>query len=316
MAEAILFGHRALRPLVDLQEQLREAVGKPKRLPYLEPGDRLRARLRRGQPDATASSSSSTSRRPARTRRWPTSSRSPPSRSRAARSPTAGRRSSNPGRPIVGNQMHGITDKDVKGAPSRAGGGRARRWTSSGDALVVGHNVGFDLGVPRGGAGRRHPDRARPLPRHADRSPARATRTLENYKLDDAVAVLRHRARPRATAPCPDAEATANLLHLVRQRPARRASRRSRRRSPTPSAPTRTGGDPKQAARGGTPRRARQQEPVRAPPQEDRPRARPRRGHPHGRPRRSTRSARSRSRSACSRGRTAPACSPAARRRR
>ena len=39
------------------------------------------------------SSSSSTSRRPARTRRWPTSSRSPRSRSRAARSSTAGRRS-------------------------------------------------------------------------------------------------------------------------------------------------------------------------------------------------------------------------------
>src|SRR5262245_22279730 len=38
MAEAILFGHRAIRPLIDLQEQLREAVGKPKRLPYLDPG--------------------------------------------------------------------------------------------------------------------------------------------------------------------------------------------------------------------------------------------------------------------------------------
>ena len=37
MAEAILFGHRALRPLIELQEQLREAVGKPKRVPYLEP---------------------------------------------------------------------------------------------------------------------------------------------------------------------------------------------------------------------------------------------------------------------------------------
>jgi polyribonucleotide nucleotidyltransferase len=37
MAEAILFGHRALQPLVDIQEQLREAVGKPKRIPYIEP---------------------------------------------------------------------------------------------------------------------------------------------------------------------------------------------------------------------------------------------------------------------------------------
>src|SRR5881392_3906365 len=38
MAEAILFAHRELRPLIDLQEQLREAVGKPKLMPYLEPG--------------------------------------------------------------------------------------------------------------------------------------------------------------------------------------------------------------------------------------------------------------------------------------
>ena len=38
MAEAILFGHRALQPLIDLQEQLREAVGKPKLTPSLEPG--------------------------------------------------------------------------------------------------------------------------------------------------------------------------------------------------------------------------------------------------------------------------------------
>src|SRR3954453_3927619 len=33
VAEAILFGHRALQPLVDIQEQLREAVGKAKSTP-------------------------------------------------------------------------------------------------------------------------------------------------------------------------------------------------------------------------------------------------------------------------------------------
>ena len=37
MAEAILFGHRSLQPLIDIQEQIREAVGKPKRVPYIEP---------------------------------------------------------------------------------------------------------------------------------------------------------------------------------------------------------------------------------------------------------------------------------------
>src|SRR5215203_52508 len=38
MAEAVLFGHKALQPLIDLQDQLREAVGKPKKLGYIEPG--------------------------------------------------------------------------------------------------------------------------------------------------------------------------------------------------------------------------------------------------------------------------------------
>ena len=37
MAEAILFGHRAIQPLIDLQEELQKAVGKAKRLPYIEP---------------------------------------------------------------------------------------------------------------------------------------------------------------------------------------------------------------------------------------------------------------------------------------
>ena len=38
MAEAILFGHRAIQPLIDLQEELQKAVGKAKRIPYIEPG--------------------------------------------------------------------------------------------------------------------------------------------------------------------------------------------------------------------------------------------------------------------------------------
>src|SRR5512145_3093656 len=37
MAEAILFGHRAIQPLIDLQEELQKAVGKAKRIPYIEP---------------------------------------------------------------------------------------------------------------------------------------------------------------------------------------------------------------------------------------------------------------------------------------
>ncbi|MCU0483585.1 MAG: polyribonucleotide nucleotidyltransferase, partial [Chloroflexi bacterium] len=38
MAEAILFAHRAIQPIIDLQEELARQVGKPKRIPFLEPG--------------------------------------------------------------------------------------------------------------------------------------------------------------------------------------------------------------------------------------------------------------------------------------
>ena len=38
MAEAILFGHRALQPLIDIQEELQKAVGKAKITPFLEAG--------------------------------------------------------------------------------------------------------------------------------------------------------------------------------------------------------------------------------------------------------------------------------------
>ena len=48
----------------------------------------------------------------------------------------------NPGRPIVGNQMHGITDKDVKGAPTPAEAAR-KALDFVGDALFVGHSVGL-----------------------------------------------------------------------------------------------------------------------------------------------------------------------------
>ena len=50
----------------------------------------------------------------------------------------------NPGRPIFGNQMHGITDKDVKGAPSPAEAAK-KALAFVGDATLVGHSVGFDI---------------------------------------------------------------------------------------------------------------------------------------------------------------------------
>jgi DNA polymerase III epsilon subunit family exonuclease len=151
MAEAILFGHRALQPLVDLQEQLRAAVGKAKRVPYIEPlvGSVLDfASDTDAKRELVVVDVETTGTDPKMTDlveigavkiqgtkivdRWSTLV--------------------NPGRPIVGNQMHGITDKDVKGAPSpKDAAGQLLKFV--GDARVVGHNVGFDLGFIEAAAG-------------------------------------------------------------------------------------------------------------------------------------------------------------------
>jgi len=143
MAEAILFGHASLQPLIDLQEQLREAVGKPKRLPYIEPG--------------TASVLDFVS-------SWPagrdfvvvdvettgTDARMADLVEVAAVRVSGGKVTDrwstfvNPGRPIVGRQMHGITDADIAGAPSPKEAASQLR-SFAGEAMLVGHSVGFDL---------------------------------------------------------------------------------------------------------------------------------------------------------------------------
>ena len=167
MAEAILFGHRALQPLIDIQEQLREAVGKPKRSPYLEPGTgsvldfvaavdakrefaivdvettgtdpKMSDLLEIGVVKVKGGKISD---------RWSTFVK--------------------PSQPILGNQMHGITDKDVAKAPSRgrrrqAGGRLHRRRDRRRSQRRVRPRV------PRGG--RRPALRAGPLPRHPDDRP-------------------------------------------------------------------------------------------------------------------------------------------------
>ncbi len=119
MAEAILFGHRALQPLIDIQEQLREAVGKTKSTPFLEAGtgtvlDFAKAVDAGDEFVIVDVETTGTDPKMADlveiaavkvkggkiTDRWSTLV--------------------NPGRPIVGNQMHGIHDADVKKAPSPA----------------------------------------------------------------------------------------------------------------------------------------------------------------------------------------------------
>jgi polyribonucleotide nucleotidyltransferase len=208
MAEAILFGHLALQPLIDLQDQLREAVGKPKVLPYLEPGtgsvlefvDAVEAGREfvvvdvetTGTDPKTADLVEIAAVR-VRGRdildRWSTFI--------------------NPGRSIVGHQMHGITDADVRGAPSPKEAAETF-LAFAGDALLVGHSVGFDLAfveAARGDGYRFEPGRyldtlvlARELMPGA-----------ESYRLGDLARFFgidlaaAHRALP-------DAEATAGLL--------------------------------------------------------------------------------------------------------
>ncbi|HSW42864.1 MAG TPA: polyribonucleotide nucleotidyltransferase [Patescibacteria group bacterium] len=143
MAEAILFAHRSLRPLIDLQLELQEAVGKAKRLPFLDPGTEsvldFAAMVRAGAEFVIVDvETTGTNAEMADlvevaavrvkggkvTDRWSTFV--------------------NPGRPIFGNQMHGITDADVKGAPSPAEAAR-KALAFVGDATIVGHSVGFDI---------------------------------------------------------------------------------------------------------------------------------------------------------------------------
>ena len=143
MAEAILFAHRSLRPLIDLQLELQEAVGKAKRLPFLDPGTEsvldFAAMVRAGAEFVIVDvETTGTNAELADlvevaavrvkggevTDRWSTFV--------------------NPGRPIFGNQMHGITDKDVKGAPNPAEAAR-KALAFVGDATIVGHSVGFDI---------------------------------------------------------------------------------------------------------------------------------------------------------------------------
>jgi len=207
-AEAILFGHRALQPLVELQEQMRAKLGKPKRVPYIEPsiGSVLEfASATDAKRELVVIDTETTGTDPKMADlveiaavkvkgtkvldRWSTFV--------------------NPGRPIVGNQMHGITDKDVKGAPSPKDAAD-QLLAFVGDAKVVGHNVGFDLGfieAAKGGGFRFEPGTYLDTLVIAREGYPGA----ESYKLGDLARFFgvdltqSHRALP-------DAEATANLL--------------------------------------------------------------------------------------------------------
>ncbi len=144
MAEAILFGHRALQPIVDLQEEIQKAVGKAKRIPYLEPttGSVLDfATATDEQRELVVVDTETTGTDPKMADLLEVAAVKIKGTEIVDRWSTF----VNPGRPIVGNQMHGITDNDVQGAPSpREAADQLLAFV--GDAKIVGHNVGFDLG--------------------------------------------------------------------------------------------------------------------------------------------------------------------------
>ena len=208
MAEAIMFGHRSLAPVLDLQDKLREMVGKPKRLPFIEPStDSVLTFLDAVKADKpfVVIDTETTSRdvkmgalvEVAAVRvqggkivdRWSTLV--------------------NPGRPIIGHQLHGLTDKDVKGAPTPAeAAGKLLEW--AGDAWLVGHNVSFDAGFINAAAG----DGAKIA---AERCLDTLTLAREAYpdqdafKLGDLSRFFGMATEPNHRA-LPDAEATAELL--------------------------------------------------------------------------------------------------------
>jgi polyribonucleotide nucleotidyltransferase len=218
MADAILFGHRSLQPLIDLQDELVAAVGRPKVTPYLEPGvESVFAFVKKVEADEpfVVIDVETTGIDPR------TSDLVEVAGVRLQGGAVVDRFSTlvDAGRPIVGRQMHGITTADVAGKPSpREAVDQLLAFV--GDATVVGHNVGFDIGFLEESKG----DGFRFAPGSYLDTLTISREALpgaESYRLGDLARFLdidlteSHRALP-------DAEATANLmLWLARDVPPR-----------------------------------------------------------------------------------------------
>jgi polyribonucleotide nucleotidyltransferase len=211
MAEAILFAHRALAPIIDLQEQLQKEAGKAKRLPYLEPGTESVLQF---LDDLEA-------KRPLVVFDVETTSRDPRlgalveiAAVKVLDGRIADRWSTlvDPGQPIIGHQLHGLTDADVKGSPAPAEAARQLlAW--AGDATLVGHNVGFDIGFVEAALG----DGTRiAAGRYLDTlTVAReAWPDQDVFKLGELAGFYGLEPKPNHRA-LPDAEATAELVLLL-----------------------------------------------------------------------------------------------------
>ncbi len=208
MAEAILFGHRALQPLIDIQLELQKAVGKTKSTPFLEAGtgsvlDFAKA-VDAGDEFVVIDVETTG-----------TDPKMADLVEVAAVKVKGGKITDtwstlvNPGRPIIGNQMHGITDADVKKAPSPAEAAK-QAFAFAGDALIVGHSVGFDLGfLEAAAADGTHVEQGRYLDTLT--IAREGYPDLENYKLPT-LSNFFGIELAQAHRALPDAEATAKLL--------------------------------------------------------------------------------------------------------
>ena len=313
MAEAILFAQRSLLPLVEIQDKLRELVGKAKRVPYLEPLTDSVLKfvdLAKAGGEFVVVDVETTGTDPKMadllevaavrvkggkiTDRWSTLVN--PGRADRRQPDARHHRQGRQGRPDPG-----------RGRPQ---GARVRRRRAVRRPLRrLRHRV------HRGGPRRRHPHRARARTSTRSSSPARATRTSRTTSSGPwpSSSAIELTAEPPRAAGRRGHREPADLVRQRPARPDRRPQGRHRRRRSAPPAPTRTS----------RPACSR-------PPAATRASARACSASSRRRPSASsssarasawtaappTRSARSRSRSASCRARTAPACSPAARPRR
>jgi polyribonucleotide nucleotidyltransferase len=143
MAEAIEFGHDAIKALISLQEQLRAKVGKAKRVPYIEPG--VESVLTFAEAAANGGTFVVVD-----TETTGLDSKLSDLVEVAAVKIKGGKITDrwstlvNAGNPIVGAQMHGITTADLKKgiAPKEAA---EKLADFAKGAILVGHNLGFDV---------------------------------------------------------------------------------------------------------------------------------------------------------------------------
>jgi len=213
MAEAIMFGHRSLAPILDLQDQLREQVGKPKRVPFIERGTESVGAFLQAVKDDRAMvvfDLETTAMKPEAGFIVDVAAL----RLRDGQIVDRFESLVNPGRPIVGHQVHGIKTEDVANAPTAAEVlGNFVDWV--GETPIVAHNAAFDV-----------PFLLRHLPNDRKWAPAAVFDTLElgyqlypdagAYKLADLVRFVFGRDHAAAHRAMPDAEATAELfLHFT-----------------------------------------------------------------------------------------------------